>query len=397
MNNRFLTETSAMRTMTFASPRGDMTFKVGVGLVALLAVAELFWGGYYYMGRGRSRRTAEAAPPAASLTQEPVVKATAPPVAPTAAPIAPTAAPPAATEAPATSTAAVSADQRLLAEATDLNARGDTANALARLQQAADRNPKNAQVFAEMAKIYESTGQDTRSNEMWRKVQELGPSSGAIYELADAKLKRGATAAPPVTAPTVAPDAPAAAAPASTGGVAGIPDGSTFGISEVSVTETPDADADTNLMLRISVKKRPGVVIDHTKVKIQVFFYDTVDDRDIKLTDAEVNYEWLTPDHDWAGQKPETLAVTYVRAKNKAKSQEAALSEAAAAVNPGRRGRGAPPVKPTPDGAAAADAGHRKYLGYIVRVYYNDKLQAVRADPTKLVNLFPAPSTASSP
>ena len=154
----------------------------------------------------------------------------------------------------------------------------------------------------------------------------------------------------------------------------------------------PDADADMNLLLKIGVKKRPNTVIDHTRVKIQVFFYDTVDDRDIKLTDAEVNYEWLTPDHDWASAKPEVLAVTYVRPKNKARSQDAALSEAAASLNPNKKGRAAKPAAP-----AADEAGRRKYLGYIVRVYYNDKLQAVRADPTKLLNLFPPPSTATSP
>jgi hypothetical protein len=143
-------------------------------------------------------------------------------------------------------------------------------------------------------------------------------------------------------------------------------------------------------MLRIGVKKKPSSVVDHTKVKIQVFFYDTVDDKDIKLTDAEVNYEWLTANHDWAGTSPEVLAVTYVRPKNKARTQEEALSAAAAAIIPGKKTR---PAKP----AAPDDSGRRKYLGYIVRVYYNDKLQAVRADPTKLLNLFPPPNTASSP
>jgi hypothetical protein len=32
-----------------------------------------------------------------------------------------------------------------------------------------------------------------------------------------------------------------------------------------------------------------------------------------------------------------------------------------------------------------------------VRIYYNDQLQDVRAEPTKLLNLFPPPLTLSSP
>ncbi|MEY2541246.1 MAG: hypothetical protein QOI22_848, partial [Verrucomicrobiota bacterium] len=156
-------------------------------------------------------------------------------------------------------------------------------------------------------------------------------------------------------------------------------------------TESPDPDADTNLMVRISVMKRPNVVTDHTKVKIQVFFYDTVDDKDIKLTDADVNYEWLTPKHDWMETNPEVLAVTYLRAKNRVMTPEAALSAAAAAVVPGKKS------KPKAAESPAAEAGRRAYLGYMVRVYYHDQLQAVTANPRKLLDLFPTPTTAPSP
>jgi hypothetical protein len=380
MENRFLTETSAMRTLTFASPRGDHTFIIGLSLVSLLAVTELFFGVYYYIGHRHSNRVVSSAPalPAAPL----------PTALPEAAPSAPIfALAPAASVIPAPTSAPAPADQRLVSDGMAYASRGDTATALNRFQQATQMNPRNAQAYAEMAKIYESTNNLDRSNEMWKKVQELGPTVGSLYDLADARLKRGipATPAPAVSEPVTEQPGPT---PTSSDG---IPEGSTFGISEISATETPDPDADTNLLLKIAVKKRPGAIIDHTRVKIQVFFYDTVDDRDIKLTDAEVNYEWLTPDHDWGGPKPEVLAVTYVRPKNKAKSPDAALSEAAASINPGKKGK-AKPAAP-----AADDAGRRKYLGYIVRIYYNDKLQAVRADPSKLLNIFPPPSTTTPP
>jgi hypothetical protein len=167
-------------------------------------------------------------------------------------------------------------------------------------------------------------------------------------------------------------------------------EGSNLGITEVTATETPDPDAETNLTLRIGVKKRPNAAIDHTKVKIQVYFYDTVDDKDVKLTDADVTYEWVTPNHDWAGSGPEMLAVTYTRSKSNALSPEAALSAAAAAVNPGKKSRAS---KPGP--ATAGESGRRKYLGYIVRVYYHDQLQAVRAEPARLLKLYPPTPTAS--
>ena len=318
IDRSFATETSAMRTLPFSS-QVDWSFRIGLSLVVLFGAAQIFSVGYYYVGRSRP---AQATAPSSVATAKP-----APSVAPTAAP-APTAAAPAS---PSTST--LSAADRLLKEATALRERGDTTNALARLQQAAQSDPKNTSVLAEMATIYESIQEFGRSNETWRKVQELGPSAGSNYELAMLKLKKSAAATP-------APSAAAQASPAETtvarAGADGIPDGSTFGIAEITASETPDSDADTNLMLRLGVKKRANSVVDHTKVKIQVFFYDTVDDKDIKLTDAEVNYEWLTPNHDWAGASPEVLAVTYVRPKNKARSQEEALSAAAAAIIPGQ-------------------------------------------------------------
>ena len=39
-------------------------------------------------------------------------------------------------------------------------------------------------------------------------------------------------------------------------------DGSTFGITEVTATDSPDADAEKNMKLKIGVKVRPNTVID---------------------------------------------------------------------------------------------------------------------------------------
>ena len=49
--------------------------------------------------------------------------------------------------------------------------------------------------------------------------------------------------------------------------------------------------------------------------------------------------------------------------------------------DPGQKGRGTK--------GSAADSGQRKYLGYIVRVYYDDDLQAVQAEPSRLLQHFP--------
>ena len=139
-------------------------------------------------------------------------------------------------------------------------------------------------------------------------------------------------------------------------------DGLTFRITEVTATDSPDANAEKNMTLKIGVKVRPNAVIDPTKVKIQVFFYDTLENKDVVLTNARVSYGWVKPHHDWKGTKPEVLKVTFLRPLKRVNSKGA----------------------------------HRKYKGYIVRVYYNGQRQAVRSEPRELLNLFPPPLTMPS-
>jgi tetratricopeptide (TPR) repeat protein len=374
------------------APLPDKMFRIAVWLVAIFGAAELAGLGVFYAGKWRAeyvaahpKPTAPAATPAPSV---PVVAQKTTPAPPSTAATTTTT-----TTQSTPSAAALSVAEKLLKEATELRDKGDTTNALARLQDAAQRDPKNANVLAEMAMIYESIQLYDRSNETWKKIVEIGPSAGPLYELADMKLKTGANPLAPTTT-TTGPGL-AGASPLDAGTTRndadGIPDGSSFGISDVTATDTPDPDADTNMKLKISVKARPNTPIDHTKVKIQVFFYDTVDNKEVVLTDADVSYEWLTPNHDWKATNPEVLAVTYLRGKNKT-SSDADLAAAAASVTPPGGNKKKPSATKPP--ASTSDAGHRKYLGYIVRIYYNEQLQAVRADPSKLLNLFPPPLTA---
>jgi len=273
---------------------------------------------------------------------------------------------------------------QLLREGVELRDRGDTTNALARFEEALESDPANVAVLEEVAKTYDSMQLYDKSNDVWRKLHDMGPSAGPAYELADQRLKLGVTSAAPKTDGSMPGASVDSAARRDVGGN---PEGSVLGISDVKATEIPDPDADTNLALRIGIKKQPGVEVDHTKVKILVEFYDTVGDKDVKLTDADVNYEWLTPKHDWAGADPEVLSVTYLRPKIGLGSPEASLSEAAASVRPGQKSK----IKSSP-----SDSGRRKYLGYRIRIYYDDRLQAVQAEPSRLLQLFPAAENPSA-
>ena len=88
---------------------------------------------------------------------------------------------------------------QLKREGIELRDRGDTTNAIERLQEALDSEPNNAAVLSELAKTYDVMQLYDRANEVWRKLQEMGSSAGAAYELADRRLKLGAPT--PATAP----------------------------------------------------------------------------------------------------------------------------------------------------------------------------------------------------
>ena len=93
---------------------------------------------------------------------------------------------------------------QLRREGTELRDRGDTTTAVERLQEALDSEPNNAAVLAELAKTYDVIKRYDHANEIWRKLQEMGPSAGAAYQLADRRLKLGVptpAAAPMPTAP----------------------------------------------------------------------------------------------------------------------------------------------------------------------------------------------------
>ncbi len=365
-----------MSSVTASPPPNDRPYSIALGLVLVVAAVELLATAIHFGAKYRRERVAARAEAAAIALSQ----ATPPPVASVASAPAQATAPP--------SSAALSASERLLKEATALRERGDTANALARLQEATQRDPRDANVLAELATIYESIQLFDRSNETWQKIQALGPSTGPLYELAQSKMRNGVAApsAPPATADTAGKAIDAD----------GIPEGSIFGVTDVSTEPIPDPDAETNLRLKITVRKRPGVSYEVGKLRINVFLYDLADER-VVLTDADTASEWLSPKHDWSESDTETLIVSYRRSKIHGVTSEAAISAAAAAVTPGKAsGRSKKRAEPSPPpDAQANDVGHRGYLGYLIRVYYNDKLQTVRADPAHLVN--DAPTSSGSP
>jgi eukaryotic-like serine/threonine-protein kinase len=122
-------------------------------------------------------------------------------------------------------------------------------------------------------------------------------------------------------------------------------------ITETTLSETADPNAQSHFTLKVGVKPRPGTQNGHV-VRIKVDFYDLTKDNKLKPTNAQVSYNWLTTARDWTDATPKFLAATYVRPKTQG---------------------------PSADG--------RRYGGYVICVYFDGQLQDARASPSDLLTL----------
>ena len=127
-------------------------------------------------------------------------------------------------------------------------------------------------------------------------------------------------------------------------------------ITETTLSETADPQAQSHFTLKVGVKPRPGTPNGHA-VRIVVSFYDLTKDNKMKPTNARVGYNWLTPAEDWSNATPKYLAATYVRLKSQTSSSDG-----------------------------------RRYGGFVVRVYFDGHLQDSRANPSELLTLFSSDS-----
>jgi hypothetical protein len=328
-------------------------------------------------------------PVAAESTNFPA--ATAPPAAAQSAPLPTPAAP--RLDQPVPATADHSSVDGLIEHARRLRVNGDATTALAELRQAQLADPSDPQIIAELGITYEAMQLPDRAFEQWRLLYNMGDAVGALYYLADQKLHSAPASPPPGTAlmaPREAAAAPDTAGTAADSGSA--TDNVMLKITDISAEDKDDPAVGRKVALKIVVKNRPGTVINPKKVKIETYFYDLVDGRDVVQTNAQTGYAWLTAPVSWDHDRSEVLETTYFRAKEEPTPTPAASAtpdEAAHGAKHGRKGKAhaaeaSPAATPTP-----APAQVRTYLGYTVLLYYEGQLQDVKADPLRLLQQFP--------
>lgn len=226
---------------------------------------------------------------------------------------------------------------------------GDMQGALEVLKRADLQFPASPEVIAETAASYETMGLADKATSLWKQLAAMESArAGGYGDLARRKLNISSTAS-------------GAAATAFSGD---------FGprmlsLGACTATRDPSTVNGEKVVLRIPILRNGSATIDPAQVDIDVYFFDRVNGEKVAQTIADEPLSaWGAPPVDWSGIGEEPLDVTY--------------------------------FLPTLTPGEVAAHGRRAYHGYVVRLYYQHKLQDVAAEPRDLLD-FGQPAPQSVP
>jgi hypothetical protein len=228
--------------------------------------------------------------------------------------------------------------EQLLDLAKQVRGLGDMQGALEVLRRADLRFPSRPEVLTEMALCYEQMGLNDKAAGLWRQLSAQDSSqAGGFRDLAQRRLS-----------------APAAGQPALEGG-------QVLALGACRTERDAGVANGEKVVLRIPILRQGQTQVDPSQVDIDVYFFDRVNGQQVALTIAdEPPSTWTAPPVDWSGIGEEPLDVTY--------------------------------FLPTLTPGEVAAHGRRAYHGYVVRLYYQNKLQDVAAEPRDLLD-FGLPSS----
>jgi hypothetical protein len=122
-------------------------------------------------------------------------------------------------------------------------------------------------------------------------------------------------------------------------------------ITDVRETKRRGRHGETFVVATIGMA--PRAKVEKGDVEIRVFFYDLTANNEMRPTDAQVTYQWLTPFRDWNDPTPKYLAATYLKPRMPRRS-----------------------------------SNELRYGGFVVRVYDGGKLQDERSEPEELLSVL---------
>jgi len=235
---------------------------------------------------------------------------------------------------------------------------GDYEASLKGINEAAALLPDDPGILLRRARLLENMQQPAEASADYARVAGLPGLPADLRAQAEKKLAQlggAVSGTPPSTHGQAVNDAPQGS---DVRDEIGLQPGSSLGI-----TDTRLRDGSPGIkILRIAIKARPKISVDTRQMKLHVFFYEQDESGEVQLTESQVVSQWISPPVNWADNEPELLDVTYIL-----------------------------PDSNLPGSAAANGSPGRKFVGYIVGVYYNGELQDTQAEPGTLARKFPLP------
>ena len=226
--------------------------------------------------------------------------------------------------------------------AKEIRGAGDMNGALEMLRRADELTPDHPAIIAEMAQTYEQMGVTAKATDNWRRIQLLGATkAGSFFELASRRLSAG----------------PAATATAT----ASIEGEKVLRLGACQAARDFSVSSGERYTLRVPIVRNGSHLVDRNAVNLEVFFFDKVNGTQVAQSIAPEPVEtWQSAPVDWSGSTgEETLDVVY--------------------------------HLPALTAAEMQQHGRRSYHGYMLRLYYNNKLQDVAAEPRDLLEFGSAP------
>ncbi|MDZ4289439.1 MAG: tetratricopeptide repeat protein [Prosthecobacter sp.] len=218
---------------------------------------------------------------------------------------------------------------------------GDMQGALETLNKIDLRYPNDPSVLAEMAQCYEQMGLSDKATALWRRLEAMSPEQAAGYhDLAARRLSAGPAMVLSKSSPM---------------GIGAADATKVLSLGACLATRDSTVVNGEKVVLRIPVLRQGNGAVDPSQVDIDVYFFDRVNGEKVAQTIADDPVTaWGAPPVDWSGIGEEPLNVTYF------------LPE----LTPGE----------------IQAHGRRSYHGYLVKLYYQHKLQDTAAEPRDLLD-----------
>lgn len=230
-----------------------------------------------------------------------------------------------------------------------LREQGDMQGAITELRSALVDQPDHPQLIYQVAYTLDLMGLPAKALPHWQMLQSLGRGAGDYYKLAQNRLS----------------DRPPEASPVSYEDKEGH-----LRVLGAGVQRDEKFKVGERQVLKFGLQKAGDEAIDVTDVAISIHFFDVVNGRriDRALTDREPTTSFLALPVNWAEDGIEPVEIEYLR------------------------------------GEMTVDQlkkfGSRSYYGYVLEVYWRDKLQDVKAEPPELADFareMPTPTATDSP